>query len=478
LRKLITLLLSTSLLVGCTSSLEPEETTEPTATQTAEAEQTQTPEPPPTFELSTARVDSELCKFQDETVDGKNRKPWDSFTYFPNLQVNPYFLPNTGQIEVALVFLDWDDKPGTDSDTSYYISQAELMRTWFEAVSQENLKINWRIGSGWNKLSGSWKDYLRLDNDTYGNNERSSWEQWLLDEAVDASDSAFDYAGVDYVVYAMPLSGQITESDNGPVYGPETVMTSGVQGMAYDANPQSSRGTVIRSDEASIANWVISGTSFQDTQNRSPSWVHWAHEMGHMLGYISHAGVPNPPSSDTYYQNTLYGVDLFADQWQVTRVVATWTAWLAGWLEDDQVWCVNADDLEDEIFAINSFRDGDGSTKSLILRTGETTGLVIESRQWNPTWDYVTPLSEVGAYDGVVMYTIDSARPIGDESLVAQVPVTTAEQFDPGKWPQTAQVFTDIYFHEGQALNFGGLKIEVLSVQHGVDYVRVTRTQD
>ena len=55
-RKLITLLLSTSLLAGCTSSLEPEETTEPTAAQSLGADGTQTSEPPPTSDECQSEV--------------------------------------------------------------------------------------------------------------------------------------------------------------------------------------------------------------------------------------------------------------------------------------------------------------------------------------------------------------------------------------------------------------------------------------
>jgi len=36
----------------------------------------------------------------------------------------------------------------------------------------------------------------------------------------------------------------------------------------------------------------------------------------------------------------------------------------------------------------------------------------------------------------------------------------------------------DSMFQEGEAAEYDGLKIEVLSMQDGVDYVRVTRIQD
>lgn len=466
------------ILAGCASTINSEELGQPKASSSAEAETTQAPEAAPTFELSNTRVSSELCKFVDETPEFKSRLPKEPFNYFPNVAVEPYFLPNTGEISIGLVFLDWADKKGTSQDVDYYTAQAEMMTRWYASVSQNKLNLNWQIGQGWNQLEGSWENYVFTDNTPGGDEARVPREQWFVDEAVAASDDSYDYSDIDLVVFAIPRSGTLTHGPNGNSYSADTVMTSGTQGMAYDVFEGSERATVVRSQEGSIGNWVVSGTTFQHTDNKSTAWIHWAHEMGHMLGYISHMGVPNPPSSDTYYQNTMYGVDLFADQWQVTRVVSSWTAWVAGWLDDDQVWCVDAEDITDEIFAINSFRNPEGQTKSLIIRTGQTTGLVIESRDWNAEFDFETPLSKKGFYNSVVMYSIDSSRHIADGSLMAMTPVDKREHWDEGKWPPTAFVYTDIYFHEGQSLDFGELRIEPISLQDGVDFVRISRRSE
>jgi hypothetical protein len=442
--------------------------------------------PLPTFELSDLRVDSELCKFEDNSLgfNGQtppgNRKEWEpDFNYFPNQGGSEYFFPTTGEVNLALVFLDWSDKLGTPDDVSYYLDQADKFARWYQTISQGKLTINWRLGEDWNELEGSWEEYKRLDNENYGENERAAWEQWFVDQAVAASDDAFDYSDIDYVVFVMPKSGSIGKQD-GMIYSEDTIMTTGTQGMAYDVHPGNSSGTVVRSQEKSIGNWVISGTTFQDEENRSPSWVHWAHEMGHMFGFIAHAPMRNPPATDephvSLYDNTMYGVGLFSDGWIVTRVVSSWDAWLAGWLDDSQVLCVNAEDIQDEIFAINSFRNPNGSTKSLIIRTSETSGLVIESRDWNSEFDYETSLSREGLYNAIVMYNIDSTRWIGDQSLIALAPGSVGESWDEEQWPGTAKNYTDIYFHEGDTAQYEGLIIEPLSLQEGVDYVRVSRS--
>ena len=169
----------------------------------------------------------------------------------------------------------------------------------------------------------------------------------------------------------------------------------------------------------------------------------------------------------------MYGVGVYSDQWIVTRVEASWTAWVAGWLDDDQIWCVDATDIDDDIFSLNDFRDVDGKIKSIIIRTSDKTGLVIESRKWNSEFDYATKYSERGFYDAAVMYNIDSSRWIADNSMVPLVPGSINETWDDGKWPPDSRSFTDIYFHEGQSAEYEGLSIEVLSLQQSANYIRV-----
>lgn len=477
-RRVLTLLLSTGLLMGCAESLEPEQTVEAKPSTTAEPEETQSsePEPLPTFELSSMRTDSELCKFEDKTAEFATRRPWQLFNYFPNMAIEPYFLPSTGEINVGLVFLDWSDKEGTQADRNYYLGESEMMTNWFDRVSQGKLAVNWRVSEAWSTLSGSWQDYKRDDN-AGGDEERAPWEQWLLDEAVKASDDSFDYSGLDLVILAIPRSGNITQGPRGQIYSDDTVMTTGTQGMAYDVHEGSLRATVVRSEEASIGNWIISGTQFQHTDNTSTAWIHWAHEIGHMQGFISHMNQPVEGQNSPIYNNSLYGVGLYADQWLITRVVASWTAWVAGWLDDDQVWCVDASEISDEVFSLNDFRDVDGDVKAIILRTSDTQGLVIESRKWNGEFDYATAYSKRGFYDSIVMYNIDSSRWIADKSLVPLVPVTTNETWDEGKWPPDSTSFTDIYFHEGQSAEYEGMKIEPLSLQDEANYIRISRIE-
>jgi hypothetical protein len=469
-KKVLGLVAFSILLVSCAPApavVAPE--LEPAATEAAE----EVAEPVPTFEVSERRVDSELCKFEDKTSEFANRDPWEPFTYFPNVGVDPYHLPTIGEGNLALVFLDWEDMQGTDADREYYLEQAEIMAEWYQLVSQGKYSIDWHVSDQWGRLPGSWKDMKR---GSFGSDEEEDpvANQEVLDLAVAATDDYFDYTGIDYVIFAIPLSGGL--SLRGAEIG-DVVFYSGIHGFQWQINPANDGSApAVVTREGSMGNWALAGTTFQDIEGRSPAWIFWAHEMGHMFGFESHHWQPfDVGGGNQFYDNPMSPVGLFAHQWYQVRAVSGWTSWVAGWLDDDQVQCVEASEVEDEVFAVNNRRAVDGATKMVVIRTGDTTGLVIESREWDPEIDAPTQKAADGFYDGILMYHIDSSRPLADQSMIPLMPHPVEEVWDEEMWPGPAVSGVDSMFQEGESVEYEGLKIEVLSMQDGVDYVEVSR---
>lgn len=471
---LATLVLSLSLALSSCSSAAVE--TELAREQVAEVSKVEELALSPTFELSELGVDSNFCKFEDQSPGFRSRDPWMDFTYFPNMQADPYFLPSIGQVEIGLVFLDWEDKPGSDNDRDYYLKQAEIMANWYQLISQEKFSINWHVSDRWGRLPGSWKDMKRGSQQSDAERDPVA-NQVVLDAAVAATDHYFDYTELDYVIFAVPKSGTLTE--RGAEVG-DVVFYAGIHGFESHIHPNPDwHATSVNTNEGAIGNWALAGTTFQDTENRSPSWVFWAHEMGHMFGYVSHSpqpGVEDNGPGGQYFVNPMTSGGIFAHQWTPVRAVSGWTSWVAGWLDDDQIQCVDAADIEDEVFAVNNRRKVDGAIKAVIIRTGDTTGLVIESREWDSLIDAPTEKGESGFYDGIFMYYIDSTRRISDMSLLPLLPHGTGSVWDEDLWPGLAKSSIDSMFQEGESADYQDFTIEVLSLQDGVDYVRVRRS--
>lgn len=422
---------------------------------------TEPPKPIPTFITSEKAIDSNLCKFTEVSEQRDQAPDRLDFSYFPPANESAYFLPHSGTWKIGLIFLDWSDMAGTDGDKKYYAEQAELLSAWYEESSNAKIKINWRISESWNRLPGKSRDYYTPDNTDGSDESRQPKEQNLLDLAVQATDQGFDYTELDVVIYAIPRGN--------------VVFTSGSQGFESNNFPGSSRATLVKSKEKTIGNWILSGSKFMDDKNRSPAFIHWAHEMGHMMGLTGHRTPSNPPNNKNYYQNPMSGIGLYSDQWSVLRAVEGWNAWMLGWLDDSEVRCVDAESMTDDIFEINENRSNDSGPKMLVIRTGKDSGLVIESRLFHKEMDNNTRMAQAGKYDGVVMYQMDSTKPMSEGSAVALVPRSTDEMWDNGKWPSEAEVFTDIYFKEGDVANFSGLLVEVVSAQGSRNFVKVTR---
>ena len=108
------------------------------------------------------------------------------------------------------------------------------------------------------------------------------------------------------------------------------------------------------------------------------------------------------------------------------------------------------------------------------MKTGETTGLVIESREWHPNFDAPSRMAKSGFYDGILMYFIDSSRVISDESLIPLMPHGFGQIWD-DNFPHWLISSSDFMFQEGESAQYGDFEIEVLSMQDGVDYVRISQ---
>lgn len=417
--------------------------------------------PQQTFILSKAGVDSELCKFVEVSEDRNQAPERLHFSYFPPAQDSDFFLPKSGVWKVGIVLLDWSDMNGEESDRKYYLEQSKKLSDWYKTASNGKIKLELRVSEKWSRLNGESKTYYTPDNSAGSDEARQSGEQLLLNKAVAASDSTFDYSGLDVVIYAIPRGN--------------VVFTSGSQGFASNNFPGSRRATLIKSKEETIGNWILSGSKFMDNQNRSPAYIHWAHEMGHMMGLTGHLTPTNPPGNENYYQNPLSGIGLFSDQWSVLRTVEGWNAWMLGWLEDADVKCVDFESLTTDFFEILDSRSQETGTRLLIVRTGESSGIVIESRLFDAKVDNNTRMAQTGKYDGVVMYQMDSTKPMSNGSAMALVPRSTDEMWDTGKWPSEAEVFTDIYFKEGDKVNVPGISIEVVSAQGKKNIVKISK---
>jgi hypothetical protein len=109
-----------------------------------------------------------------------------------------------------------------------------------------------------------------------------------------------------------------------------------------------------------------------------------------------------------------------------SRTLVAWTRWLAGWLDDERVACFDVEQIQDhgsfdiELVPLDIQAAGH---KAVIVRTGEHSGFVIESRR--PLFpDHDLVYYETLGRDpyGVIVYRVDATKGNADGTLIAMPP--------------------------------------------------------
>jgi len=468
-RKIISLLISTSLLGGCASAVQTEGTPAPSQSSQVPKTQAPEPEPLPTFELSSLNENPDVCKIREDSriyspedpvvdfsgLDEIRGKYKGNATAFP---FRPTTLPTFGELNVAVVPVDWSDAAGSQQELDFYESQANIFADFWYMVSEGNLSVRIQMPNAWQRIPGSVDDF-RMTREDEGQryNERPK-KQLLYDAITAASDDVIDYSSIDIVLPVWPLEKTVSE-------------WGGPHEFNFDWN------AAMYTDEKTIYDIAGAGDWFLDHIDYGGPWFYYVHEVGHMLGFV------HLPDEDGLYsdldwqeswwlQNGTSGLDVMGNQDGGVKTIGSWLRWLAGWLDDSQVICVTEDSIVDEFFELNHLNDISGGVESLVIKLSETQVIVVESRRWDERFD--RPI--VHSRDGVFAYVVTSTRGASQNSQQMISPRKIQDWVEVNHWRGSQEI--DGTFCEGDVANVSNLRIEAVSLQDGKDYVRVTKTDE
>jgi M6 family metalloprotease-like protein len=389
------------------------------------------PEPSMVAGTSVPSDSIEECKIEEAS---QNRAMYGDKNYtqagFP---VSPS-TANSGVVKWALIPVDFPDLPGEKNFRPRVDDQMSLLSEWFSSVSGDRLKVEWVVSDGWVTLPGQSEEYaidLSVNLADAANGPR------LFRDAMNAADPDFDFTGIQTVNFILP-SGQ-------------TIIGEGSQGFPWDEAVQE-----YVSQEGPIASYSIPGEYFE--QRGRTYWSYWAHEFGHSIG-LPHIGLSRgtlPPFNPW---------DLMGGQDGPSRELSGWLRFLAGWLSDDQIFCLDAskvDNLEMTLVPLSNTEEG---PKFVVLPISATKALMIESRR-ETDFSCEAPRPR----DGVLVYVYDATLGHGEDFLVPVSPPGRQDQnFDCDIEPNP-----DVLLREGDKVVVEGLTVEVL--EHGnFDRILVSR---
>ena len=380
--RICVVLLGVGLLAGCTSSRSPEQVVV-LRENVADLRERMNELQEQVAELTAPR-EVAACRLPNRTGGDRTNSG------FP---INPERIPASGNVNVAVLFVDFPDAP-----TLRYPGPAEIFKNsipdaekYLEAMSYGTLDLTFRPLLKWLRMPQSVSS-LYSDFDDLGMNKSGLGMAIsrfsLVDDAIGLADPEFDFEDIDsVVVIATP------EADS---------IKSGISQLSPDWD--------FYADGQTIWNVISLGSG-----GRS-DWVSAliAHELGHNLGLpdLYDESVEKDSEGNLPYEEVLGFVGAFGimggiANWSTANEMFAWSRWQLGWLRDTQVACITSFPTSVQLTPLAI----PGGIKAVVVPLTETTALVVESRG---RLGYDLRLSKEGA----LIYKVDTSVRTGEGPIV------------------------------------------------------------
>jgi M6 family metalloprotease-like protein len=313
----------------------------------------------------------------------------------------------TGTVRASVIFVDFSDAPADQTPEQAFSIISPGAPNFYKVVSYGRMNFQLEPYFTWLRMS--------RPSTAYGWSSLTfALHRAYIQEAVTLADPHVDFSGVQ-AVYVIS-NPQASALRNGPAF------------------VSSIRSGGISTGENTFFNAVTSGF---DMKSWGFLWLN--HEVGHTMGLV----------------------DLYAFQGRTHRFVGDFSLmglisgkapeylayerWLLGWLDDNQIVCQQTNNNTTTLTAIEK----EGGTKAVIVPTGYTTGVIVESRR---ALGYDSKLPKAGA----LVYTIDTSI------LTGQGPI---------------QVNFSSPLAAGESVTVSNVTIKVIEATVDGDIVQITVTQ-
>ena len=405
-------------------------------------------------------LDSSICKIEENSRARKIGDPVPNFLgeadirgrYKGNATAFPFAptaLPIRGEIDVALIYVDWADNPGNKIDYDYYQEQVKFFDDFYWMASENKLDMKVQTSDKWFRIDGSYEDFTLTFEEEAQRGEAPK-KQVFYDAAVAASDPEFDFTDIEIVFFAFPR-------------GKSVFFHGGPHEFNFDWNGY------LKTEERDIYDTTAPGDWFLNSVGDEPPWVNYVHEVGHMLGIPHQANEDNQREDRLWLQNPINGYEIMANQGGATRTMSSWLRWLAGWLDDEQVACTTKATIEDEFYELTPINNVSGEKESLVIKLSDTKALVVESRRFDTYFDRPSPNNK----NGLLVYTVDATKGSAQGNQALLSPRDITKYLVEPMWRTSSEL--DAMFFQGDSVVFEGIKIEAYSIGKNSDVVRVTK---
>jgi M6 family metalloprotease-like protein len=381
---------------------------------------TPTPAPDPVVSESSVYVNSSICKLPYTWQDT------DNYIGFPRSQK---YVPSIGERKSIVLFVDFDDlaadKKAIDTWKNVQIPVAEKA---FYRLSYGKYKISFDVNKKIYRLPGSYKAFTRNEYVNIAGSTPALGLEYhrFVQSAVIIADNDIDFSKYDFVNVVTPTFSPKAE---GGAIGISEINVDGKTSFLSTVGPIDEY-----LDDPLKNNWLL-------------------HEVGHLLG-LTHI------YDDS--QRNIGAWDLMGNVFGLDELHG-WQRWYLNWIEDSQVACLDESAPKETVHLISPLAAAAKGTKSVILKLSPSSALAIEVMRSSPENTFPS------AYEGVVVYKIDTNLPGGKGSISI---ISNAGKSQPTKGGRAGLIGT---LRVGESVKYEKYTIKVLKNAAEGDYVSVSK---
>lgn len=286
---------------------------------------------------------------------------------FPRI---PFRLKTTGDVRFTVLFVDFSDVPATRTPQDVMSIISPQAEKYYKAVSYGKMNLIFEPHYQWLRMSKTSTDYH------FSRGASFDTQRAYMQDAVNLA-KGVDYSHADAIlVIANPAVRAID-------WGPDFAALPG-------------RGIIAGGRE--FDNGATSGSDLTIL-----GWTWFNHEIGHGMSLVDLAGsLPRNQLWHTYVGD----FSIMGNPTGIAPEYFGWERWQLGWLDDQQVACADKGNATVTLSPI----ERPGGTKMIVMPTGKTTAVIVESRHAEG-FDNRLPKS------GPLVYTIDTRLTTHDGAI-------------------------------------------------------------
>jgi hypothetical protein len=299
----------------------------------------------------------ELCQIEQTNRQGSMYVDTNANFGFPIGSI----VPPIGEVNVAIIAVEFPDVPGEEEYLPIYLSQVEIMEEWAQFVSGGAMTYNVVFPDRWIMAPREARYYTRLGGTQMALDRPDAIAGQPFEDSVQqlvtASDPYLDWSTIDFVQFVFPIESAKYAVD--------------FQGYARNLYSP-------RSGSFDLFAWGAAYEKFRpdypDPKHRT-LWDWVVHEVLHPQGLVGHG-----PLNGSVFS-------IMMDQHGETKALLSWESFLMGHFDEQHIACINPSEIKEPVHLQMESLDQTGGApglKSIMLPVSDSEIIVLEYRTEGP----------------------------------------------------------------------------------------------